>query len=1062
MQLQVLLPLVCLWFVLSTVTARGVVRRRGRRISRLPRDLSHWDQLDGFHITNSSIPVVKYQSRLTGLTIAVARAETPIVNGYFCLPTEAHDNDGLPHTLEHLIFMGSEDHPYKEVLDLLANRCLASRTNAWTSTDHTCYTVYTAGTSGFLQILPIYLDHILFPTLKEADFITEVHHITGKGRDAGVVYSEIQGSKYATSASRALKEVLYPGNSGYYAQTGGNLENLRTSTTIEKVRAYHAQFYRPENLILTITGRIDEEQLFKTIRPIEEKILRKRARKELVAEYQRPWQSELKPAGWTEENPEGFQDNHVFQMEYPSDDESRGQVLVGWRLGQHITTDIQMFEAYLLIFKYLTSSKVSPLEDAFVESSDPLATSVGHFSMEYKEPAVLIKFSNVPTNRTHEVIPKMMETVKKVIDDGPEKFDLERIHDYINRGLIKNQKENENSPHLFFPDASLADKIYGQKKEDFRSFVTASQWTDNYLQKNSTFWIDLLRGIFYDRKSVGVEGKPSIRLAEQYREEEEEREKKQIEELGEEGLKKKGEELQAALDSQVLPGDDILTKIPLGDVNKIQFRHLEAFNRTQNPEGKFNFSGIPFKLQVDDVNSEFVQLYLYFETSYGLSVRQKKYLPLLLDTWMNSPLIKDGKVSEIGDVIKRVNKVLLKMDVSQGYSYIVIGGQTELSKLKEGLDFMRDRFYNSHLTFKEVNTTIANKLNVKTPSAGTILSDLYDGLYYDNTSTKHFNDYTKQKRFLEEIREEVKKDADGVIKEMHDLISLIVTPERAFLHMAAKADKLVSLYGKELSPLRNFLNASSSSWTEKELSERFRPKQDQEYRKKSLEQGGGLRHVAMGVDSTKSCYLKQAIMYNNSDWMKPEVPAERVLLRYLTDRLYHEVRGKGLTYSISMALSITVGRLQLKFSKSSQLAEAYRVTREILYRYIDGESKFDAALVESAKGALIYSWAEKEETVVGLVKESARAYTRQTDAKYNRYFTRSLANVEVRDLEEAASRLLPQFLSPNSTVTVVVCNKGNINEVVGQLGEMGFDFVTYDKLEDSFLATEDLEENPRY
>jgi len=280
--------------------------------------------------------------------------------------------------------------------------------------------------------------------------------------------------------------------------------------------------------------------------------------------------------------------------------------------------------------------------------------------------------------------------------------------------------------------------------------------------------------------------------------------------------------------------------------------------------------------------------------------------------------------------------------------------------------------------------------------------------------------------------------------------------------MAAKADKLVSLYGKDLNPLRNFLNASSSSWTEKELSERFRPKQDQEYRKKSLDQGGGLRHVAMGVDSTKSCYLKQAIMYNNSDWMKPEVPAERVLLRYLTDRLYHEVRGKGLTYSISMALSITVGRLQLKFSKSSQLAEAYRVTREILYRYIDGESKFDAALVESAKGALIYSWAEKEETVVGLVKESARAYTRQTDAKYNRYFTRSLANVEVRDLEEAASRLLPQFLSPNSTVTVVVCNKGNINEVVGQLGEMGFDFVTYDKLEDSFLATEDLEENPRY
>ena len=86
----------------------------------------------------------------------------------------------------------SEEYPYKEVLDLTANRCLASRTNAWTDTDHTCYTVYTAGTSGFMNILPIYMDHILFPLLREEDFMTEVHHITAKGEDSGVVYSEMQ------------------------------------------------------------------------------------------------------------------------------------------------------------------------------------------------------------------------------------------------------------------------------------------------------------------------------------------------------------------------------------------------------------------------------------------------------------------------------------------------------------------------------------------------------------------------------------------------------------------------------------------------------------------------------------------------------------------------------------------------------------------------------------------------------------------------------------------------------------------------------------------------------
>ena len=74
----------------------------------------------------------------------------------------------------------------------MANRCLADRTNAWTDTDHTCYTVYTAGKEGFLTILPVYVDHILFPLLREDAFVTEVHHINGQGKDSGVVYSEMQ------------------------------------------------------------------------------------------------------------------------------------------------------------------------------------------------------------------------------------------------------------------------------------------------------------------------------------------------------------------------------------------------------------------------------------------------------------------------------------------------------------------------------------------------------------------------------------------------------------------------------------------------------------------------------------------------------------------------------------------------------------------------------------------------------------------------------------------------------------------------------------------------------
>ncbi len=46
-----------------------------------------------------------------------------------CKATEDDSDDGLPHTLEHLVFLGSENYPFKGLLDQLANRCYAQVSN---------------------------------------------------------------------------------------------------------------------------------------------------------------------------------------------------------------------------------------------------------------------------------------------------------------------------------------------------------------------------------------------------------------------------------------------------------------------------------------------------------------------------------------------------------------------------------------------------------------------------------------------------------------------------------------------------------------------------------------------------------------------------------------------------------------------------------------------------------------------------------------------------------------------------------------------------------------------
>jgi Zn-dependent M16 (insulinase) family peptidase len=65
----------------------------------------------------------------------------------------------------------------------------------------------TVGSEGFLNMLPVYLDHVLFPTLTQSGYVTEVHHINAEGEDAGVVYCEMQGRENS-GESRVHLEML--------------------------------------------------------------------------------------------------------------------------------------------------------------------------------------------------------------------------------------------------------------------------------------------------------------------------------------------------------------------------------------------------------------------------------------------------------------------------------------------------------------------------------------------------------------------------------------------------------------------------------------------------------------------------------------------------------------------------------------------------------------------------------------------------------------------------------------------------------------------------------------
>lgn len=262
--------------------------------------------------------ITKYESERTGMSVVVVDREGPKVNGFFTLATEIHDDSGAPHTLEHLCFMGSKSYRYKGVLDKLATRAY-SNTNAWTATDHTAYTLDTAGWDGFSQILPIYLEHVILPTLTDAGCYTEVHHIDGVGHDAGVVYSEMQGVQNTQGELMDLrsKRLLYPESVGFRYETGGMMEQLRVLTA-DRIRKFHRDMYQPKNLCLVIVGQVDHTDLLHVLDKFEYSII-----------------DDIPPPGapfkrpWIDSDPAPPLEKSVLEtVDFPEEDESSGEIAI--------------------------------------------------------------------------------------------------------------------------------------------------------------------------------------------------------------------------------------------------------------------------------------------------------------------------------------------------------------------------------------------------------------------------------------------------------------------------------------------------------------------------------------------------------------------------------------------------------------------------------------------------------------------------------------------------------------------------------------------------------------
>lgn len=320
-----------------------------------------------------------FRHRRSGLRVVCAHVRGPLTDVSVIVPTEPHGDDGLPHCLEHLVFLGSRARPYKGVLDTVALRCIAAGTNAWTDLTHTVYTVQTGGFEGVVQLLPVYLEHIFDPLLSDAAFVTEVFHVDGAGEQQGVVYNEMKAREQSEEDLSGLymSRALFPGHPASFC-SGGLTPSIATLSN-ERVRAYHREFYSVRSAVVLVSGEIDEERLLRCIA-------------DTVLPSDRP------PANAWAQPPPPIAASSSAVREFPCQDELTGSVAFAWN-GPPLH-DLYTLTAMDVLFRYLQDTSASPIQQRFVECKHPLASGVACYLREFPQCVLHLQFSGVPVVRT--------------------------------------------------------------------------------------------------------------------------------------------------------------------------------------------------------------------------------------------------------------------------------------------------------------------------------------------------------------------------------------------------------------------------------------------------------------------------------------------------------------------------------------------------------------------------------------------------------------------------------------------------------------------------------------
>lgn len=165
---------------------------------------------------------------------------------------ENESNSGISHFIEHMMFKGTEKRTARNIADEMS--AIGGRINAFTGKEYMCYYAHTLDNH-----IDVALD-VLSDMLLNSKFLTE-----DMEKEKGVILEEI--NMYEDSPEEIVHDLIQQeawGNSSLGSNILGTKENINTFTQDDLIQ-YMKNHYIPDNIVISVVGKIDFDEIFKKI-----------------------------------------------------------------------------------------------------------------------------------------------------------------------------------------------------------------------------------------------------------------------------------------------------------------------------------------------------------------------------------------------------------------------------------------------------------------------------------------------------------------------------------------------------------------------------------------------------------------------------------------------------------------------------------------------------------------------------------------------------------------------------------------------------------------------------